>query len=65
MRLKSQIQVRHYEKHKLQLFFISVFRTLSGRCNNLAFPSLGRHTVPFARLLPAEYDGELKEARHR
>ncbi len=64
MRLESQIQVRT-ENMNCNFFFTSVFRTLSGRCNNLASPSLGRHTVPFARLLPAEYDGELKEARYR
>lgn len=32
------------------------FRTLTGHCNNLKNPSLGRSLTTFARLLPAVYE---------
>lgn len=35
---------------------LSPFRTISGWCNNLRNPGLGRSLSPFARLLPPSYE---------
>lgn len=32
------------------------FRSITGRCNNLRSPDLGKSTSTFARLLPAAYE---------
>ena len=36
-------------------FFVLVYRTINGTCNNLFYPLNGAANVPFARMLPAEY----------
>lgn len=39
------------------------FRTLTGHCNNLKNPSLGRSLTTFARLLPAVYEDGISQPR--
>jgi len=41
------------------------YRTFSGFCNNVRHPILGRHTSPFRRLLPPEYDDRVSRPRAR
>lgn len=36
----------------------AVFRTLDGKCNNIANPSFGQSFTPFARFVPAIYSGD-------
>ena len=35
---------------------LTIFRTITGWCNNLRNPGLGRSLSPFARLLPPSYE---------
>ncbi|KAK4874855.1 hypothetical protein RN001_014215 [Aquatica leii] len=41
----------------------SPFRTLSGHCNNLRNPSLGKSLTTFARLLPSTYEDGISRPR--
>lgn len=42
---------------------ILLYRTINGTCNNLFFPLNGASHIPFARLLPAEYEDGLSKPK--
>ena len=42
---------------------VLVYRTINGTCNNLYFPLNGASHMPFARLLPAEYEDGLSQPK--
>jgi len=40
-----------------------IYRSMSGRCNNLEKPDLGKNSVPLTRMLPAIYDDDRSALR--
>ena len=43
------------QRYSCRNYFVLVYRTTNGTCNNLFYPLNGAAGVPFARMLPSEY----------